>query len=90
MHSCLRIYSCLLQNLGLIIGKAISVQGLLHHALYPQFEDEFYATVPQVVKDGAIKYREDISQGLETVGQALSDVGLGRNFGKRVVIVSED
>ena len=66
------------------------LQGLLHHALYPQFEDEFYATVPQVVKDGAIKYREDISQGLETVGQALSDVGLGRNFGKRVVIVSED
>ena len=66
------------------------MQGLLHHALYPRFEDEFYATVPQLVKDGAIKNREDVSQGLETVGEALYAVGVGRNFGKRVVIIAED
>ncbi|KZV65435.1 NAD-P-binding protein [Peniophora sp. CONT] len=78
------------QNLGLIIGKAINVHGLLHHALYPQHEDEFYATVPQLVKEGAFKHREDISQGLDTVGQALHDVGSGKNFGKRVVIVAKD
>ncbi|VDB99985.1 unnamed protein product [Peniophora sp. CBMAI 1063] len=78
------------QNLGLIIGKGITMHGLLHHALYPQFEDEFYAVMPQLVKDGVFKYREDISHGLETVGQALHDQGLGRNIGKRVVIVADD
>ena len=68
----------------------LTVQGLLYNVLRPQYEDEFYATVPQLVKDGAIKYREDISNGLETVGQALNDVGSGKNFGKRVVVVAEN
>lgn len=74
----------------MIIGKVVTMQGLLHHALYPQFEEEFYTTVPQLVKDGAFKYREDVSQGLETVGQALHDVVSGKNFGKRVVVVANN
>ena len=64
--------------------------GVLHHTLYPQFEDEFYTTIPQLVKDGAFKYREDISHGLETIGQALQDVETGKNFGKRVVVLAEE
>lgn len=78
------------KNLSQAIGKVLTLQGLLYNVLRPQYEDEFYATVPQLVKDGVIKYREDISNGLETVGQALNDVGLGKNFGKRVVVVAED
>lgn len=78
------------QSLGLIVGKAVAMQGVLHHTLYPQFVDDFFATVPQLVKDGTIKYREDISHGLETVGQALHDVGSGKNFGKRVVVVADE
>ena len=73
----------------MITGKAVNMQGLLHHVLLPQFEDEFYEVMPPLVKEGAIKYREDISQGLETVGQALSDVFSGKNFGKRVVVVAD-
>ena len=66
------------------------MQGLHHSALYPQYEDEFYAIMPQLVKDGAFKFREDISLGLETVGSALYDVLAGSTIGKRVVIVAED
>ncbi|KZV70101.1 NAD-P-binding protein [Peniophora sp. CONT] len=79
-----------LEYIGLITGKSITMQGLHHSTLYPQFEADFYATMPQLVKDGAIKYREDVSHGLETVGQALNDVGTGKNSGKRVVVVADD
>ncbi|VDB99984.1 unnamed protein product [Peniophora sp. CBMAI 1063] len=79
-----------LKNLGQAIGKVITLQGLLYNVLRPQFQDEFFATIPQLVKDGTIKYREDVTNGLQTVGQALNDVGSGKNFGKRVVVVAED
>lgn len=74
----------------MITGKAMTIQGIHHHIMLPPFEDAFYATMPQLVKDGAINYREDVSRGLETVGQALSEVVLGKNFGKRVVVVADD
>ncbi|VDB99986.1 unnamed protein product [Peniophora sp. CBMAI 1063] len=79
-----------LENFGMITGKAMTLQGLLHHAMLPPFEDEFYATMPQLVKDGAIKFREEVSQGLETVSRAMCDVVSGRNFAKRVVVVAND
>tara|TARA_Y100000590_G_scaffold92544_1_gene104632 strand:+ start:17867 stop:18892 length:1026 start_codon:yes stop_codon:yes gene_type:complete len=41
------------------------------------------------IKDGKIKYRETISEGLENAPQALRDVLSGKNFGKQVVKVAD-
>ena len=42
------------------------------------------------IQEGKIKYRETISEGIESAPQALRDVLSGKNFGKQVVKVSEE
>lgn len=42
------------------------------------------------IKEGKIKYRETVSEGLENAPQALRDVLSGKNFGKQVVKVAEE
>jgi NADPH-dependent curcumin reductase CurA len=41
------------------------------------------------IKEGKIKYRETVTEGLENAPQALRDVLTGKNFGKQVVKVAE-
>ena len=40
--------------------------------------------------DGSLRYREDVSDGLENAPDALADVLGGRNFGKKLVRVGPD
>ena len=42
------------------------------------------------IKEGKIKYRETVSEGIENAPQALRDVLSGKNFGKQVVKVAEE
>ena len=42
------------------------------------------------IQEGKIKYRETVSEGLESAPQALRDVLSGKNFGKQVVKVAEE
>ena len=42
------------------------------------------------VKEGKIKYREDIVDGLENAPQAFIGLLEGKNFGKLVVKVAKD
>jgi NADPH-dependent curcumin reductase len=43
-----------------------------------------------LVRDGRIKYREDIVDGLENAPQALIGLLRGENFGKVIVRVSPE
>jgi len=51
---------------------------------------EFIATVGAWVKEGKIKYREDIVDGLENAPEAFIGLLNGRNFGKLIIRVSAD
>ena len=42
------------------------------------------------IKEGKIKYRETVSEGIESAPQALRDVLSGKNFGKQVIKVAEE
>lgn len=46
--------------------------------------------MPAKIASGEMKYLEDRSYGLESVGDAILAVQKGTNFGKKVVIVAED
>jgi NADPH-dependent curcumin reductase CurA len=50
----------------------------------------FLKDVGQWVRDGAIKYREDIVTGLENAPSAFIGLLQGKNFGKLIVKVGED
>jgi NADPH-dependent curcumin reductase CurA len=46
---------------------------------------EFYRDMPGWVKEGRIKYREDIAQGIENTVSAFQGMLKGKNFGKQLV-----
>jgi large subunit ribosomal protein L33 len=43
-----------------------------------------------IYKEGKIKYRETVTEGLENAPQALRDVLTGKNFGKQLVKVVDE
>jgi NADPH-dependent curcumin reductase len=56
-----------------------------------EWPEEYPAAVRQLrewVRDGKIRYREDMSQGLESAPRALIAVLRGENFGKKVVTIA--
>jgi NADPH-dependent curcumin reductase len=50
----------------------------------------FIQEVAPLVRAGRIKYREDITEGLDAAPKALIGLLEGRNFGKALVRVSPD
>lgn len=73
--------------MGIILRKKIKMQGFIifdnFAHLYPQFAQEMTAWI----KDGKIKYREEIIDGLENAPEAFIGLLNGENFGKRVIRV---
>ncbi len=76
-------------NLRPVGPKRITLQGFLvsDHA---HRQAEFLAEVGGWLKDGKIKYREDVVQGLENAPAAFAGLLEGKNFGKLVVQVGPD
>ncbi|CAA7262725.1 unnamed protein product [Cyclocybe aegerita] len=79
-----------IRNLGLIIGKTISMNGFLVSHLEPTYIDQFYRELTPKVASGEIKYREHVYSGLESVGEAILAVQKGENRAKAVVHVADD
>jgi NADPH-dependent curcumin reductase CurA len=72
-----------------ILVKRLRVQGFLvfdHTDLLPEFLRE----VGPLVKDGTVKYRETVNEGLETAPDAFVQLLRGGNFGKMLVRVGAD
>ena len=71
----------------LLLRWRIKVQGFIifdHFARMPAFYQEMSAWV----RDGQVRYREEILEGLEQAPQGLIGLLRGENFGKLVVRVS--
>lgn len=52
--------------------------------------DEFQTEVSAWLREGKIRHREDITQGLENAVHAFQGLLEGRNFGKQLVQISDD
>ena len=72
-----------------VLVKRIKVQGFIIFDHYGPRFDEFTVQMAAWLKDGSIKYREDVVQGLENAPQAFIGLLEGRNFGKLVVRVAD-
>jgi hypothetical protein len=68
--------------------RQIKVQGFIISDYYHR-APEFTADVSEWLQAGRIKYREDITRGLENAPQAFMGLFKGSNFGKLLVQVSE-
>lgn len=72
-----------------ILVKRLTFRGFIvtdFAAQYPQFLNE----VSGWLREGRIKYREDITDGLENAPRQLIGLLKGENFGKKIIRVSPD
>ncbi|KAJ7599665.1 NAD(P)-binding protein [Mycena floridula] len=78
------------KNMSNIIARQVQINGFNTRALYPKHEGEFSRTIPQLVASGELKYREDITVGLDKADIGLLNLFTGANTGKSLVRVSQD
>ena len=71
-----------------VLTKRLMIRGFIVTDFAAHFND-FIRDVPQWIKEGRIKYREDIADGLENAPAAFMGLLKGRNFGKQLVRVAE-
>lgn len=72
-----------------ILVKRLKVEGLIVYD-YAALEPDFRREVGAWVRDGLVKYKEDVVEGLEKAPEALIGMLDGRNFGKLLVRVGPD
>jgi len=73
-----------LKNVGSLLINRIKLQGFIvsdHLARWP----EAFEHIGQWLKEGRVKYRESIAQGIENAPAAFIGLLAGKNFGKQLV-----
>ncbi len=76
------------QLMGMFLVKQVKVQGFIISNYYNRL-GAFLDDMTQWLQVGRIKYREDITRGLENAPQAFMGLFKGSNFGKLLVQMSE-
>jgi len=73
-----------------LLTRRIKMQGFIINEDYGHRFAEFLENMMPWVKEGKIKYREDLVDGLENAPQAFIGLLEGKNFGKLIVQVAKD
>lgn len=72
-----------------ILVKRLTIRGFIVWDFASQYAD-FLRDVSGFLRDGLVKYREDITDGLENAPRELIGLLKGQNFGKKIIRVSTD
>jgi NADPH-dependent curcumin reductase CurA len=75
---------------GTLLRKRIRMQGFIVFDDYGDRWKEFSGAMGEWVRDGKIKFREDVVFGLENAPEAFIGLLQGRNFGKLVVQLARE
>ncbi|MEQ9332449.1 NADP-dependent oxidoreductase [Thalassobaculum sp.] len=73
-----------------ILTDRLKIQGFIVSDRAAQHQKAFIEEVGAYIRDGRIKYRETVTEGLENAPRAFIGLLRGENFGKQLVKVSED
>lgn len=72
-----------------VLGKRLTVQGFIvldHASQIPDFNRD----MGNWLREGRVKYREDVTDGLENAPRELIGLLKGENFGKKIIRVGPD
>jgi NADPH-dependent curcumin reductase CurA len=72
-----------------LLTKRVRIQGFIVFDDYGDRQPEFVSAMAPWVRDGKVKFREDVVDGLEQAPEAFIGLLEGRNFGKLVVRVAQ-
>ncbi|KAG6843619.1 hypothetical protein H0H87_002421 [Tephrocybe sp. NHM501043] len=78
-----------MEDLMLVAGKNITVQGFTVGKLEHKYREEFYATIPKKLARGELKYTEEVTEGLDKVDDVILRVQKGENKAKAVIKVAD-
>lgn len=73
----------------MILSKSLTLRGFINYEFEEAYYADFIREVSQGIADGRIRYREDITDGLENAPCAFIDMLAGRNFGKVLVRLAD-
>lgn len=73
----------------MLLTKRARMQGFIVFDDFGDRHSEFFAAMVPWVRDGKIKFREDVVEGLDNAPEAFFGLLEGKNFGKLVVKVSD-
>lgn len=76
--------------LSQVLSKSLTIRGFIQSEFVPEMYDAFLADATGWVRDGSLRYREDIVDGLENAPEAFIGMLQGKNFGKLLVRVSPE
>ena len=68
--------------------RSLTVRGFIQSEFEKEHFAEFLDDMTGWVADGRVRYREDVTEGLDHVVEAFTGMLAGRNFGKALVKVS--
>ena len=71
-----------------ILVKSLTLRGFIVSE-FAADAPEFRATMAGWLASGQVRYREDITEGLENMVPAFVDLLAGRNFGKALVKLAD-
>jgi NADPH-dependent curcumin reductase CurA len=71
-----------------VLTKSLTVRGFIQSEFEREHHGAFLEEMSGWVRDGEVRYREDVTEGLENVVEAFAGMLVGRNFGKVLVKVS--
>jgi NADPH-dependent curcumin reductase CurA len=71
-----------------VLSKSLTLRGFINYEFAAEHFSAFLRTVSVAMVDGRIRYREDITEGLENAPAAFIGMLEGRNFGKALVRVA--
>ena len=72
-----------------VLSKRLNIRGFIQFDFAEQRPD-FTRDMAQWIREGRVKFREDIVDGLENAPQAFIGLLQGKNFGKLIVRVAKD
>ena len=76
-------------NLMAAVRKRLKIQGFIVSDQWQRFS-EYRAMAAALVRNGELKYREDIVEGLDRAPEAFIGLLNGRNFGKLLIKLGDD
>ena len=71
-----------------VLTRSLTLRGFINYEFTEQHFPAFLKTVSAGIADGRIRYREDITDGLENAPATFMGMLQGRNFGKTLVRVA--
>ncbi|PWN20084.1 NAD(P)-binding protein [Microstroma glucosiphilum] len=69
-----------------VLVKQLTVRGFIVSSFLKEQRETFFKSMPGLLRDGKIKFREDVREGMDALGPGMVDLLKGDHNGKMVVL----